>query len=250
MKKHMVERIQDLYVGIDNDLSARREHGKTPQGNELNGRWVLRDSEGNWIDHDQYRSDLFSRHGIMEVETGHLLDTVSKYKARIAELEAELVVEAKKTASEKLRADQMTEQHRMQAKMHAEASEQVVRLKTQLGGAFSTSHDPGPAAIATLQGMGYEHRGGVLWAPPVGKAPSPATPWYPDDSGEWVEVPEDLVMRLCPPGLRGNEMVTVLSRGERERRDWKESTEFAPVWDWDRPAGDPSRIVAYKVVKT
>lgn len=97
MKKHMVERIQDLYVGIDNDLSARREHGKTPQGNELNGRWVLRDSEGNWIDHDQYRSDLFSRHGILEVETGHLLDTVSKYKARIAELEAELAAEPRAT---------------------------------------------------------------------------------------------------------------------------------------------------------
>lgn len=43
--------------------------------------------------------------------------------ARIAELERQLVAEAAKTAAEKLRADQMTEQHRMQAAMHAQAME-------------------------------------------------------------------------------------------------------------------------------
>lgn len=38
-----------------------------------------------------------------------------------AEIEAELVREAQRTAAEKLRADQMTEQHRMQSAMNAEA---------------------------------------------------------------------------------------------------------------------------------
>lgn len=51
---------------------------------------------------------------------GERPDTFDPY-VRIAELEAELVREAQRTASEKLRADQMTSQHRMQAAMAAEA---------------------------------------------------------------------------------------------------------------------------------
>lgn len=49
--------------------------------------------------------------------------------ARIAELEQQLVAEAAKTAAEKLRADQMTEQHRMQAAMHAQATKRVSALE-------------------------------------------------------------------------------------------------------------------------
>lgn len=44
---------------------------------------------------------------------------------RIAELEAQLVAEAARTANEKLRADQMTEQHRMQCKLRAELEVQL-----------------------------------------------------------------------------------------------------------------------------
>ena len=51
----------------------------------------------------------------------HTIRAGSDPYVRIAQLEAELVREAQRTASEKLRADQMTSQHRMQAAMAAEA---------------------------------------------------------------------------------------------------------------------------------
>lgn len=52
----------------------------------------------------------------------HIANRLRSQGTRIAELEAEATTFAKQAASEKLRADQMTEQHRMQAKMHSEAS--------------------------------------------------------------------------------------------------------------------------------
>ena len=55
-------------------------------------------------------------------------DTFDPY-ARIAELEAELVHEAQRTAAEKLRADQMTEQHRMQAAMNSEARAKLAQFR-------------------------------------------------------------------------------------------------------------------------
>lgn len=59
---------------------------------------------------------------------------------------AELVAEAARTAEEKLRADQMTEQHRMQCNISK-------------------------SAVATLLGLGYTDRGGEQWVSPIGKAP-------------------------------------------------------------------------------
>lgn len=41
----------------------RREYCLTPNGNEMNGRWVLRDITGKMIDFDQYRSNLTERNG-------------------------------------------------------------------------------------------------------------------------------------------------------------------------------------------
>lgn len=40
-----------------------REYGMTDNGNELNGRWVLRDAAGTIVDFDRYRSDLAERNG-------------------------------------------------------------------------------------------------------------------------------------------------------------------------------------------
>ena len=54
----------------------------------------------------------------------HLLD-------RIAELEARLVTEARATAEHKLRADQLAQQHRMQAQMHAQATQQLAELEAR-----------------------------------------------------------------------------------------------------------------------
>lgn len=47
----------DKYVAESGETLAR-EYGKTPNGNNLNGRWVLRDPNGKLIAFDQYRNDL------------------------------------------------------------------------------------------------------------------------------------------------------------------------------------------------
>lgn len=59
----MVKIEADVYQA-SNGFSARPESGKTPNGNPVGGRWVLRDAQGTWIDFDQYRHDLFERNGL------------------------------------------------------------------------------------------------------------------------------------------------------------------------------------------
>ncbi len=90
---------------------------------------------------------------------------------------------------------------------------------------------------------------------PVTPEPS-ATPWYPDDSGEWVEVPEDLME--MPRDLGGEELISILTREMREDEyfDGQEDDRWgdlpppkARLWEWDTPPNVSSRIVAYKVVK-
>lgn len=44
-------------------LTLNREtKGVSPSGNPFDGRWVLRDKDGVYIDHDQYRHDVIERH--------------------------------------------------------------------------------------------------------------------------------------------------------------------------------------------
>jgi hypothetical protein len=50
-------RSEDGYV-------VRREQGTTPNGNPIANRWVLRSPDGEWLDFDQFRSDLAERNGI------------------------------------------------------------------------------------------------------------------------------------------------------------------------------------------
>ena len=52
----------DLYHA-DDGRSVGREYGMTPNGNLLNGRWVLRSADGDFLDFDQYRHDLAERNG-------------------------------------------------------------------------------------------------------------------------------------------------------------------------------------------
>ncbi len=59
----MVKTNPELYQS-PNGFSARIEFGKTPNGNPVGGRWVLRDVNGAWVDFDQYRHDLFERNGL------------------------------------------------------------------------------------------------------------------------------------------------------------------------------------------
>jgi hypothetical protein len=51
-------------------LTARREHiTLNPYtGYMHNGVWVVRDSEGDWIDADQYRNDLKARYADLVIE--------------------------------------------------------------------------------------------------------------------------------------------------------------------------------------
>lgn len=77
--------------------------------------------------------------------------------------------------------------------------------------------------------------------------PDQEKPWYPDDSGEWVEVPDDLME--MPNGLERHQWIERLFHAEREEKDYFK----VPIWacgaSWASPIGSKCRIVAYKVFK-
>lgn len=52
-----------MYIGEDGGY-FEREFGKTPNGNDIAGRWVLRDAQHKFIDVDAYRNDMAERHNI------------------------------------------------------------------------------------------------------------------------------------------------------------------------------------------
>lgn len=73
---------------------------------------------------------------------------------------------------------------------------------------------------------------------PVVAPPAPKKPWYPDDSGEWVEVVDGRKPSL-PKGTR----IVWLTSMERSKRDYfKPEPELAENLSW-------STICAYKVAK-
>ena len=45
---------------LKENFEIKREFGTTPNGNNMNGRWVLREN-GKLLDFDQYRYDLMDR---------------------------------------------------------------------------------------------------------------------------------------------------------------------------------------------
>lgn len=51
------------YVTTDGHV-MQREMGKSPNGNEFDNRWVLRDPQGCYLDHDRYSNDLAERHNL------------------------------------------------------------------------------------------------------------------------------------------------------------------------------------------
>jgi len=53
----------DGYISPDRTMTVRREYGLTPVGNPLGGNWVFR-MDGQYMGHDQYRSDLASSFGL------------------------------------------------------------------------------------------------------------------------------------------------------------------------------------------
>ena len=76
MKKRVVPRKVNVLVRsmFETDENKRwaskdqwtmtREYGNTPNGNPINGRWVLRDHRGWWVDFDKYSSDLAERNNL------------------------------------------------------------------------------------------------------------------------------------------------------------------------------------------
>ena len=73
------------------------------------------------------------------------------------------------------------------------------------------------------------------------------TPWYPDDSGEWVEIPDDCL--VPPEHLKPDTVVAVLQRMERDDKEYDEMHKEVDDWMWDMAETDCGRIVAYKVVE-
>lgn len=56
-----------VYSNAIHGFVIRREYGKTPNGNDLNGNWVLR-KNGEFVDFDRYRLDLEERNHMVLVE--------------------------------------------------------------------------------------------------------------------------------------------------------------------------------------
>lgn len=63
-KKFMRKLSEDKYES-ENRYTMQREYGETPNGNEVNGRWVLRNDQKKFIDYNQYRQDLAEKYGFI-----------------------------------------------------------------------------------------------------------------------------------------------------------------------------------------
>lgn len=55
---------KDSYVSLHGE-TLKREYGKTPNGNDLNGQWVYRGNKGNFIDFNQYRHDISEKYNLV-----------------------------------------------------------------------------------------------------------------------------------------------------------------------------------------
>lgn len=59
---------EKLNVYLSEDYTMQRGYGKSPNGNNLYLKWVLRDNTGKFIDFDTYRHDLAERNDIRLVD--------------------------------------------------------------------------------------------------------------------------------------------------------------------------------------
>lgn len=69
-------------------------------------------------------------------------------------------------------------------------------------------------------------------------------PWYPDDSGDWVEVPDDSY--VIPFELNHDDLIEVIYQSERENKKWYQADDIASAWPWSDTGG--LKPVAYKKV--
>ena len=103
------------------------------------------------------------------------------------------------------------------------------------------SLEDGPAYLALMAEEMLSVSSAAAVEPPAEK------PWYPDDSGEWVEVPDSLMER--PAALAKNTRVEVLFRREREIQVCGFDTRKARNFEWRISVGNAFRIVAYKIIE-
>lgn len=71
-------------------------------------------------------------------------------------------------------------------------------------------------------------------------------PWYPDDSGEWIEVPDNLMG--MPRELSSVKRIEYLLKDEREANKWYSYEENPNELDFNENPHYGNRIVAYKIV--
>lgn len=87
--------------------------------------------------------------------------------------------------------------------------------------------------------------------PPLGRAKP--VPWYPDDSGQWVEVTAGPAATPADVGLSDGDQIEVLVETERRYRSYQKRV-VAAAAEWFHGDSDfsdftGSRIVAYKLVE-
>ena len=90
---------------------------------------------------------------------------------------------------------------------------------------------------------GWSWHGGHIVAYKVVEPAAKDAPWYPDDSGKWVEVPPGSGF---PNGLYQGARVEVLTRLERGSKTYRRQADI--VLNWTHQWWSGGTIVAYKIV--
>ncbi len=54
----VIESVENQSFTFDNGYTMKREEGYSPNRCPFNGKWVVRDAQGNYLDHSRYRHDL------------------------------------------------------------------------------------------------------------------------------------------------------------------------------------------------
>ena len=69
MRRTLIKYSHEKYASADY-WNLRREYGETPNGNPIDGKWVLRNDKGEWIDFGTYRNDIADRNDLILDESG------------------------------------------------------------------------------------------------------------------------------------------------------------------------------------
>ena len=88
------------------------------------------------------REPLLARIAELKEINTQLCEQADEAAAAYADLRAQLVKEAARTAEEKLRADQMSKQHDMQAKMHQEAMRKLAAIDAAIAAQAKQKEQP------------------------------------------------------------------------------------------------------------